>query len=105
MAVNGGVSRVPPVAPPKTKTTTRKSKVSVIVIDSEGEPESGDGDESDGLEALREVEAAEVKKGRRGPSNKSLAHYHNPIPTKAPASGSPRWLFKCRNCDACVSKT
>jgi len=54
------------------------------------------GDESDGGTALRNVEAREQSKAaRRGPSNASMQHFHEPTPVED-RMGNKRWEFKCR---------
>jgi hypothetical protein len=59
------------------------------------------GDESDGLSALRNVEASDAKTqpARRGPSNISMQHFHDPIPVLDSRTGARRWEFTCRFCD------
>ncbi|KAF8806991.1 hypothetical protein BYT27DRAFT_6615777 [Phlegmacium glaucopus] len=55
-------------------------------------------DESDGKNALRDVEARDkVKAARRGPGNASMQHFHEPTAT-VERSGQKRWEFRCRFC-------
>jgi len=63
------------------------------------------GDDSDGLSALRGVEAADAKtqSARRGPSNTSMQHYHDPVPVLDQRTGAKRWEFACRSCDKLAS--
>ena len=59
------------------------------------------GDDSDGLSALRKVEAADAKTqaARRGPSNTSMQHFHDPVPVLDQRTGAKRWEFTCKFCD------
>ncbi|KAJ3914886.1 hypothetical protein F5877DRAFT_49611, partial [Lentinula edodes] len=62
------------------------------------------GSESDGQSAQHKVdteEAREQAKGaRRGPSNASMQHFHEPVAVMDKKKGA-RWEFKCRYCE-CV---
>ncbi|KAG8959520.1 hypothetical protein FRC00_001502 [Tulasnella sp. 408] len=63
------------------------------------------GSKSDGLGALRAVEAMELKEngrnGVRGPENKTLQHWHEPKPTLDQSQKEPYcWEFGCRYCSA-----
>lgn len=58
--------------------------------------------ESSGEGALNDVEAKDLKKGmRRGPANKAIEYFEDPIPTTEP-NGDKRWKFPCGHCDAYV---
>ncbi|KAJ3851045.1 hypothetical protein EV368DRAFT_83909 [Lentinula lateritia] len=63
--------------------------------------------ESDGQSAQHKVdteEAREQAKGaRRGPSNASMQHFHEPVAVMDKKKGA-RWEFKCRYCE-CVERT
>jgi len=62
------------------------------------------GDESDGTSALKRVKDQEDTAGsRRGPTNSSMKHFHEPIPTVEQKSGAKRWEFQCRYCTWCVA--
>ena len=67
--------------------------------------EISSGSESDGQSALRQVEEREAanKGGKRGPENKSLQHWKDPVPTVDVKQGL-RWMFRCRYCQAYASK-
>ena len=55
-------------------------------------------EESDGNSALRSVEVHESGQGaRRGPSNTSLQHFHDPTPV-VDKGGANHWEFQCRFC-------
>ncbi|GJF00443.1 hypothetical protein PsYK624_167310 [Phanerochaete sordida] len=80
--------------PPRKKAKTNK-RSDVLVISS--------GDESDGQSALREVENADAAKvrrgGKRGPLNKTLQHFHTPVPVVCPdLKDKYRWDLKCKHC-------
>ncbi len=56
------------------------------------------GAESDGKNALREVEEREgPKAARRGPGNASMLHFYDPTAI-VDRSGQMRWEFRCRFC-------
>ena len=56
------------------------------------------GDESDGRNALRVVEAREEPRvARRGPGNASMQHFHDPTAT-VDRLGQKRWEFQCCFC-------
>jgi hypothetical protein len=56
------------------------------------------GNESDGKNALREVEEREEPKAaRRGPGNASMQHFYDPAAI-VDRSGQKCWEFRCRFC-------
>ncbi|KAF7794639.1 hypothetical protein EIP86_005776 [Pleurotus ostreatoroseus] len=82
--------------PPRPKKKKKGEKAGTA-----GRPlEVSSGEESDGQSALRDVESQEAKYGqKRGPENRSLQHWHDPIPVNDRKRGA-RWEFKCRYCSA-----
>ncbi|KAA1473689.1 hypothetical protein DENSPDRAFT_851780 [Dentipellis sp. KUC8613] len=81
----------------KRKSAAKGSKRMHAEISSGGEENFDSGSESDGRSALHDVESAEAAKGaRRGPPNKSLSHFHEPIAVEK--DGQSRWQFGCRFC-------
>ncbi len=59
------------------------------------------GEESDGMSALRKVEEQEsAKSARRGPRNKNMQYFYDPIPVKD--GKDKKWEFKCKTCSAYV---
>lgn len=62
------------------------------------------GDESDGRNALRNVEAREQSKAaRRGPSNASMQHFHEPTPVED-RTGNKRWEIIQTVTHICLAK-
>ncbi|KJA19385.1 hypothetical protein HYPSUDRAFT_1095944, partial [Hypholoma sublateritium FD-334 SS-4] len=57
------------------------------------------GDESEGTSALKKVEEREsAKSARRGPKNKNMQYFFDPVPVKD--GSEKKWEFKCRTCSA-----
>ena len=56
------------------------------------------GNESDGENAMRTVEARDQPKAaRRGPLNASMRHFYEPTAI-VDGLGTKRWEFQCRHC-------
>jgi hypothetical protein len=67
-------------------------------VDSDDQMDIDSGDESDGNNALREVEAREELKAKwQGPGNTSMQHFHE-LTATVDKSGQKRWEFRCRFC-------
>jgi hypothetical protein len=59
-------------------------------------------EESDGEGALKKVKESESapKRARRGPPNKSMVHFEDPVAISE--NGKKRWMFKCKYCKGYV---
>ncbi|KAF8888702.1 hypothetical protein CPB84DRAFT_1461956 [Gymnopilus junonius] len=84
---------------PAPKAKTHKKKASAKAAQKAAEPiEIESGEESDGTSAMKKVEEQERTQGaRRGPSNDSMHHFHDPLPVQN-QRGDLRWEFCCRYC-------
>lgn len=81
----------------------------IVKQESSSESDITSGSESDGMSALRDVQAAEAadatkakersrNRANRGPRNKSIHHFHEPKAIMK--EGTERWQFNCKYCDS-----
>ncbi|KAJ2920749.1 hypothetical protein H1R20_g16345, partial [Candolleomyces eurysporus] len=85
-------------SPSKKAKARKKAKKASSTAD---EPITLDSaEESDGNTAIKRVQDAAVKpKGaRRGPANRSMQHFSDPLPIIDPLSKQMRWQFTCKHC-------